>query len=212
MPARNALKRYAENGYYHLYNRGVAKSDIFLDPQDYAVFLSYLKQYLSPVRIKELPKENPLQAFYWYVPKNYWQEIELLAFCLLPNHFHLLAKQKQPRTIESFARSLLTRYSQYFNKRYQRTGHVWQGVYRAALVDNEAYLWWLSRYIHRNPLEILEKDQKLIDYPYSSYSAYLGKRSIDWLKPKEILDQVKGYRSFVEGDTDSEPEFLPKLD
>lgn len=212
VPARNALKRYAENGYYHLYNRGVAKGEIFSDPQDYAVFLSYLKQYLSPLQIQEPSKENPLQALYWYVPKNYWQEIELLAFCLMPNHFHLLTKQRQPRSIESFMRSLLIRYSQYFNKRYQRVGHVFQGVYKGALIDNEQYLWWLSRYIHRNPLENLKKEQKLSDYSYSSYPAYLGRWLAEWVKPGEILSQVKNYRTFVEGETEQEPDLLPTLE
>ena len=97
MPAKNVVKTYVENGYYHIYNRGVEKRDIFLDDQDYSVFLHFLKQYLSPPQPKgtfltmtglHLVRPRPVHPLH--------NEIDLLAHCLMPNHFHLLLKQKTP--------------------------------------------------------------------------------------------------------------------
>ena len=202
MPAKNSLKLYCENGYYHIYNRGVDKCPTFIDDQDYRVFLSYLKDYLSlpqPLTLEELAATRP------HLNKNYYQKITLLAFVLMPNHFHLLLKQKEPRCIEGFMRSLLTRYVKYFNKRHGRVGHLFQDVYKGTLVEKDEYLWWLSRYLHRNPNNF--------GYPYSSYSMYLGKINLDWVHPEEILAQVKDYRNFVEDDKKNQeaPELLADL-
>lgn len=203
MAAKNAVKRYCENGYYHLYNRGVNGNNIFLNEQDYGVFLHYLKEYLSPPR---MPTPEEIAAMRTpYLLKNYQEEIELIAFCLMPNHFHLLLKQKDRRSIVGFMRSLLIRYSQYLNKGHERIGHVYQGVYRGILIENDEYLWWLSRYIHRNPAEILETNQRLEDYPYSSYSVYLGLKDISWIKPEMILANIKNYQNFVEGPEEKAP-------
>ena len=204
MAAKNSLKIYLQDGYYHLYNRGVAKNDIFLGPQDYSVFLSYLKEYLSPP-IPPTPEELKLME-YTYFRKNYHESINLLAFCLMPNHFHLLVKQNEARAIESFMRSLLIRYSTYFNRHYQRVGHVFQDVYKGVLVNQEGYFLWLSRYIHRNPLELLKNGERLSEYEYSSYPVYLGMRENEWVNSQEILGSIKDYKSFVEGPASLEPE------
>lgn len=217
MPAKNILKLYTENGYYHLYNRGVEKRIIFQDEQDYHVFLYYLKLYLSqPEEIKEsykaykgysfikLPRQRPLN--------NFSREITLLAYSLIPNHFHLLLKQRPANGIERFMRSLGTKYVQYFNKRYQRIGPLFQDTYKAVLVETDEQLLHLSRYIHLNPvMENKEEDslQKILLDSYSSYADYLGKRKANWVKPEEILTFFKtaqktnlgdilSYQSFVE--------------
>lgn len=197
MPAKNRLKQYVENGYYHIYNRGVVKSDIFLDKQDYAVFLSYLKEYLSP----PVPpsEEETKKLGYYYFRKNYHQKINLIAFVLMPNHFHFLVKQIDPRIIEGLMRSLITRYSRYFNKHHDRVGHLLQDVYKGVLVEKEEYFLWLSRYIHRNPLEIIKEGSPLSSYPYSSYPTYLGLQETSWLETTYILKQAGNYKDFVEG-------------
>lgn len=196
MPSRNKVKPYTENGYYHLYNRGVDRLPIFLSEQDYAVFISYLQEYLSP-------EVNTKRRYFC---KNYYGQIELLAFCLMPNHFHLLIKQTGPRMIENFMRSLFVRYSGYFNKQHHRVGHLFQDIYKGVLVQQEEQLWWLSRYIHRNPLEIL-KGETLQSYPYSSYRYYFDDSSPIWINP-EILGSIKDYRSFVENQPKDTPEFM----
>lgn len=198
MPAKNSLKDYIENGYYHLYNRGVAKNNIFVDQQDYAVLLSYLKEYLSPPIA--LTPEQIIQSGSPYQRNNFYEEIRLLAYCLMPNHFHLLLHQNEPRSIETFMRSVFVRYSGYFNKRHDRVGHVFQDVYKGVLIKNDEHLWWLSRYIHRNSLEILASGQPLSSYPYSSYASYLGLNNKVWLDTSPVLSEIKDYSHFVEND------------
>lgn len=211
MPSKNALKLYSEDGHYHIYNRGVAKNIVFEDKQDYLVFMSYLKDYLSAPR--PLTEEEIMMGSRPPSRKNYYQQIGLLSFVLMPNHFHLLLKQKQFRTVEYFMRSLLTRYVKYFNRRYERVGHLFQDVYKAVLIEHDEYLWWLTRYIHRNPKEILAKGQDLLDYPYSSYSTYLGNKNFAWVSAGDILAQIKNYKSFVEDDKqgDQAPQVLSEL-
>ncbi len=214
MPAKNALKHYSENGYYHLYNRGVAKGPVFLDQQDYLVFMSFTKEYLSAPKIPTA--EELLLMKTPYILKNYWHEITLLSFVLMPNHIHLLLKQKQSRSIESFMRSLFTRYVKYFNKKHDRVGHLFQDVYKGILVEKDEYLLWVSRYIHCNPQEIILPNQVLTNYSFSSYSTYLGLQNQTWVDPSDILAQFKNkkdYQNFVE-DNEKEkdaPEMLSEF-
>lgn len=205
MPARNIIKPYVENGYYHVYNRGVEKRVIFVDEQDTKVFLSYLKDYLSPKDWVTLMKtasntilspEEKARMGQLMRMNNFAEEIELLAYCLMPNHFHLLIKQNSFRSIEKFMRSLGTRYVKYFNQKYEgRVGGLFQGAYKGVLVKSEEQLLWLTRYIHRNPTK---------DSPFpSSYPNYLGLIKQGWVKPGEILKYFSksgfnSYRSFVE--------------
>ena len=216
MPGKNALKTYIENGFYHIYNRGVEKRNIFLDDQDYKVFLSYLKLYLtskdnSVIEIKKRAdlsedqkneKISKLMAL-----KNYFNKIELLCYVLMPNHFHLEIRQKNRNDMEDFMRSLITKYSKYFNKRYDRVGPLFQGRYSAVLITNERYLLHLGRYIHLNPQEIVANKQSLSSYSWSSYPAYINNMSISWLNKNYFLsdfEKNKGfsfhsYQGFVEG-------------
>lgn len=189
MPAKNSRKTYAENGYYHIYNRGVEKRTIFLDQQDYGVFLSYLKEYLLPKNEKELyerlsdpnisykEKDRVLKLLRL---NNFNQEITLLAYCLMPNHFHFFVKQKQPGSIDKFMNSLATRYTMYFNRKYKRVGRLYQNVYRAVLVDDERQFLYLSRYIHQQALEIGDNQP-------SSFLDYLGLRKTPWVNPEDVL-------------------------
>ncbi len=176
MPAKNSVKQFVENGYYHLYNRGVNKADIFLDDQDYSVLLGFLKKYLDP----DLGSD----------PHSLSSEVELLAFCLMPNHVHFLAKQRSLTGITKLMRAVFTNYVMYFNKKYNRVGTLFQGKYKAALIDNDTYLLHLSRYIHLNPTK--GSDPKT--YPYSSYNYYLGEKNARWLKPDEVLSFFKSSR------------------
>src|SRR3990167_5152571 len=111
MPARNIIKPYVEQGYYHVYNRGVNKANIFFDEQNYKTFLSYLKTYLLPKDERELSAviANPHtayrernQALRLLRMNNFFGKIELLAYCLMPNHFHFLIKQKDKNDMTSW--------------------------------------------------------------------------------------------------------------
>lgn len=196
MPGRNTIKEYEENGYYHIYNRGVEKRNIFLDEQDYRVFLSYLKLYLSPTdEIEKVPPSRKL--------KNYFGEADLMCYCLMPNHYHMLIRQYCTTTITGLIRSVSTRYAMYFNKKHRRTGHLFQGVYRAVTVESETQLLHLSRYIHRNPDPTGSNPVGLVRYKYSSLSNYLGLAKQPWIRNEEIMslfstrDALNSYQSFI---------------
>lgn len=214
MPAKNVIKTYVEGGYYHVYNRGVEKRTIFMDAQDYHVFLRYLKEaFDKPLDPKASAVSVTLQGLSFQgiprLPKNFHKTVDLVAFCLMPNHFHLLLKQMDTRSLERCMRSLMTRYVGYFNKRHKRVGSLFQGPYKAAYVENEEYLLHLSRYIHRNPLTQGNSFSKA----YSSYTSYLQKQHISWLKPEIVLSffdrdpllllkkkNINTYQRFVEYD------------
>ena len=197
MPVKNILKEFAPNSYYHIYNRGVAKQSIFLDENDYKTFLGYLKLYLI-VHDKN-DKTRPSRKL-----KNYFQNLILLSYCLMPNHFHLFVFQKDIEIMTEFMRSLGTKYSMYFNKRYKRVGPVFQSRYKAVMVKSETQFIYLSKYIHRNPLDILPSGTDLDGYKYSSYQNYLGRFNQTWVETSEILSYFskinsgESYKKFVE--------------
>ena len=191
MPALYSKKPYVENGTYHIFNRGVDKRKIFMCDKDYRVFMNILKECLLP---KEALRKANLSSDQEYWKKiiaekrnSYSGEITLLNFVLMQNHFHLLVKQKSPRIISQFMKSIQVRYSLYFNKKYERVGALFQGKYRGILIHNDAYLLTVSRYIHRNPLEILRKGASLRSYSYSSYSTYCGDKKLAWVDTRTIL-------------------------
>jgi len=205
MPSKNSIKQYEEGGIYHIYNRGINKQNIFLDKKDYARFLFYLKLYLEePENTKDIDvQQRNLKR------RNFHENIDLLLYCLMPNHIHLAVKQKGEKDIVDFMKCVMTNYSMYFNKRYQRIGTLFQGRYKAILVKNDEYFLHLSRYIHLNPSKLLNKGQSLVGYDYSSYSSYLGLQNIKWLEKNLVLDYFKdhqndplmksnSYKSFVE--------------
>ncbi len=217
--------QFAEGEYYHIYNRGVEKRNIFQDQQDYSVFLSYLKEYLLPKNEKELyerlsdpqisskEKDKTLKALRM---NNFAGEITLLAYCLMPNHFHFFVKQKSIGSIDSFMNSLATRYTMYFNRKYKRVGHLYQSVYKAVLITSEQHFLHLSRYIHKQALASQGltlrswREQQPCSYP-----EYLGKRKTAWIHPEEILsyfDQANpklSYENFVKQQDDGQ--LLQKL-
>ncbi len=200
MPSRNVIKDYKENTFYHIYNRGVDKRIIFTDKVDYKKLLGYLKFYLSPVDLRgQTLKISPSKQL-----NNFSEVVDLLAYCLMPNHFHLLIYQKTEMAIASFMQSIFTKYSIYFNRKHKRLGPLFQGRYRAVEVTSEAQLIYLSKYIskyiHRNPLDILPARTDLAGYKYSSYGNYLKKFSQNWVKPDEIISYFKtnSYKEFVE--------------
>ena len=206
MPARNTKREYIENGIYHIYNRGVEKRDIFMDDRDYKTFLYFLKQYLIPEDDPEKKSSNFNGRL--FVRKNFFGKIDLLAYCLMPNHFHLLIKQKGGRDLSEFISALIISYSMYFNDRYERTGGLFQGRFKSVLVKDDNYLLHLSRYIHLNPNKVRNL-VKLKEYEFSSYQEYLRTRNTKWVKPELILDYFEqnkndgmvssdNYRIFVE--------------
>lgn len=217
MASKNSRKLYLEEGYYHIYNRGVEKRKIYLDLQDYGVFLSYLKEYLSP-KNEEALSEKLSDPNIGYKEKdsilkllrrnNFYGEIFLMAYCIMPNHFHLMIKQTSALSIDKFMNSLALRYAIYFNRKYKRIGKLFQDVYKAVFIESDEQLLHLSRYIHQNPLN---KNKPIKQYTTSdflsqpsSYPEYLGQRNSTWVITNTILSYFSktnpklSYKSFVE--------------
>lgn len=177
--------RYFQKGcYYHVYNRGNRKQNIFLVNRDYERFLKRTKQYKDKFGIT------------------------ILCYCLMPNHFHFLLRQELDVPLTSFMLRLGTSYAKYFNIKYGEVGSLFQDRFKAKLIETDAYLLQLSRYIHRNPVEILLRTPgvELASYRWSSYSCYLSGFKDELVDPSFILNYFaknnpsKDYKSFVEHD------------
>lgn len=172
MPSKNIIKQYIPNHFYHVYNRGVGKQLIFRDDEDYSVFLNLLKRHLSKETILD-PKGRE------YVSLS--DGVELNAYCLMPNHYHLLLYLKDPTAMTSLLRRVCGAYSSYYNKKHKRVGHLFQDRYKALLLNEENQLLHLSRYIHLNPSQYEA-------WPYSSYQNYIGTISQSWVCPSRVLE------------------------
>ncbi len=184
MPSRNVIKDYAPESYYHVYNRGVAKQPMFIEEMDYVVFLGMFKRHLSEeVQTDRFGREHP----------NYHTKIELLTFCLMPNHFHLLLYQyEDTQAMTKLLQSICTSYTMYFNRKYNRVGPLFQGRFKASQINNDDYLLHISRYIHLNPVEYMS-------YEWSSLPYYTGKLQAEWIKPSRIkgMFRAENYIHFL---------------
>ena len=209
MPQKNSRKEYDAGGYYHIYNRGIDKREIFLDEQDYSVFIGYMKFYLDKPNLQGLALKdlNGKTVSPSRTSKNYADEISLLAYCLMPNHFHFLIRQSSDRGIAEFMQSLVLKYVLYFNKKYKRVGGLFQSRYKTVLINNEEQFTYITKYIHRNPVDLLPSRpglEGLAEYKYSSYGNYLGLFNQSWVKTDDILSYFSKtnprirYKAFVE--------------
>lgn len=192
---------FVTDSYYHIYNRGVEKRNIFIGKRDYQQFLSAMDFY------RKTPLPSKFSDFKRGMEKskkieNQIDLVQILSYCLMPNHFHFLLKQNADRGITHFLRKFANSYTRYFNTRYDRIGPLFQGTFKAKLIENDEYLLQVSKYIHRNPLKL--SGDNLRSYPYSSYEFYLSKEKHPFCNTEFILSYFSktnpnlGYQSFVE--------------
>lgn len=149
--------------------------DIFRGPEDYALFLSLLKRYLVP---------GERVSSYGHIVPNYAGKVELIAYCLMPNHYHFMVYLLDADGLEGLMRSVMTTYSMYFNRKYKRTGTLFEGRFLASRITSDPYYWQVSRYIHLNPLDI---NQNVFDYPYSSVRYFVDTWHADWVHPQHVV-------------------------
>lgn len=161
----------------HVYNKA-AGDTLFLAEEDYMVFFKYLTEYLSPLNEEAFRKEFTVNGKTFkgkgHLPKNYHGEIELLAFALMHDHFHLVLSQKKSRAVQQLMRSLSTRYSMYFNKKHNRKGSLFQGPYKSSIV-HDTHIGALIEYLHNHPT----KHSSLSFYQGNANSTILKKVSTD---------------------------------
>lgn len=197
MSSRNTEREFSPGTYYHIYTRGVNRRKIFKDTQDYNMFIRYLKLYLLPI---ELLKKLAMQdiRINKFIQTNLSKEVELNCFALMPNHFHLLVRLKEPKGIESLMRRILTGYAMYFNQKNKRVGHLFENRYKSVAVLTDDYLLYLTRYIHRNPLKSKTARLEFTSMPYYS------EKEASWINPESILEHfsstnpILSYKTFVE--------------
>lgn len=176
MPKRNVIRLYGVDQFYHVYNRGNNRRNIFLEPEDYYYFEGLLKRYLS----KDVMLDSSGRFFL-----NFSAEIELVSFCLMSNHFHLLLYLKETSGAIHLMQSLMTAYTMYFNKKYKQSGKLYEGVYLASMIDSEQYLWQVASYIHLNPIDA---GYNYLNYKYSSINYLTKSMAADWLHCERLLE------------------------
>lgn len=206
--------QFTEGEYYHVYNRGADKRTVFMDQRDYERF-TYLLFACNDTK----PLLN--SQFYYRgfasiekYPREREQLVDIVCFCLMPNHFHLLLRPRIDTGVSLFMQKLGTGYTMYFNTRHKRNGNLFQGLFKDVHIDREEYLTHVTRYIHLNPAEMQEprwKEEGIKDwnkthefvknYPWSSYSDYLdGNRFFKIINRgliTELYDSPRQYEQFV---------------
>lgn len=198
--------------FYHVYNRGTDKRDLFSNDIDRNRFarLLYLCNSTKPLHYSLIPKDVPLESC-----DRGQLLVNIGAYCLMNNHFHILLSQKVEDGVSFFMQKLTTAYTMYFNIKNKRTGTLLEGTFKAKPVDSDAYLHYLFAYIHLNPVKYVEpkwktqgiKDlpkvkQYLGKYDYSSYLDYLGvQRNEDAILSRqefpEYFDTIREFDDFI---------------
>ncbi len=174
-------EQIVNDGYYHVYNRGVDRRSTYGNDNDRERFIRSMLAFndtgdrrivLHRLQHRPSPSKNPL--------------VKIMSYAIMPNHYHFLLKQVSDNGVSRFMQKLGVGFAQYFNRQNERTGRLWESEYKAVPIKSDAQLLHISRYIHFNPLKLFLPDWKirgienwdvanalLTSYPWSSYSHYL---------------------------------------
>ena len=195
--------QFTEGTIYHIYNRGVDKRIVFLRNQDRIRFIHDLYEFNDADPASNLwyyCKESEVQPR--YIPRERKQRkllVEILAFVLMPNHYHLIVRQLRKNGITNFMQKLGTGYTMYFNKINRRVGALFQGRFKAVLVENTPHFIHLPLYVHANPLKLyrgatsLDKIMKFLEsYRWSSFPDYIGKKNFPSVISSRFLRECFG--------------------
>ena len=217
----------AEGETYHVYNRGAHKQRIFTEESDYSRFmlLLHLANSSVPIHFSNLLKQYGGRSSIEIFENEKFDKrlVDVLAYTLMPNHFHLVVRQREEKGIAIFMKKLATGYSMYFNTKYEHSGTLFQGRFKSSHIDSEEYFRYIFAYVHLNPLDIFQPSRKsdgiknkkgvqkfLAAYPYSSFQDYLEnsrpERSIlsfedtpDFLKTQNDLEDLLNWQNMEDG-------------
>jgi putative transposase len=211
---------------YHIYNRGAHKRNIFNGEGDYGRFLAllHLSNNTEPIHISKLlltPKyQGRSLKTVFDAELTDKALVDIFAFSLMPNHFHLVLRQKCDNGITIFMRRLLTGYSMYFNTKYEHSGTLFQGPFKSSHIDSEEYFRYIFAYVHLNPLDIFQLDWKesgiknkkgarnfLATYPYSSFQDYPKS-----LRPERCILSLEDMPDFLRTQNDLDELLLATKD
>ena len=190
---------FVSSEYYHLYNRGNSKQKIFHDAQDHEYFIKLLSITNNTTRARSERLSVKI--------KEDEKIISIGAYCLMPNHFHILIRQEKDGGISLFMQKLLTGYAMYYNKKYKHTGGLFEGRFKSKYAGEDRYLKYLFSYIHLNPLKLIDSNWKkaklynkhfafLLEYQYSSFHEYL-KEEYNLVFKEAFPDYFSTKKSFL---------------
>ncbi len=192
----------ATDQYYHIFSRSIAKYQIFNDDDDYYRILELLDMYRFAEfnhkysRFKEL-EMMAQTAILNSLKKNNDVLVEIVAYCIMPTHFHLILKQKKDDGISKYIGKILNSYTRYFNLKHHRNGPLWEGHFRNVLIENDNQLLHSTRYVHLNPSSAGLVDNPF-DWPFSSLKEFCEEVNNPICLFKEIIDMSpKRYKKFV---------------
>ncbi|OHA60992.1 MAG: hypothetical protein A2556_02220 [Candidatus Vogelbacteria bacterium RIFOXYD2_FULL_44_9] len=183
---------FEEGEMYHLYNRGANKQPIFVNDHD-RFRLLILLYCCNGTKEFHISNHKSLSLEEYFLIDRGEPIVEILAYCLMPNHFHLLVKEITKGGISLFMQKVLTGYGMYYNAKHSRTGPLFEGRFKAQHVDSDEYLEYLLAYIHLNPIKTKDEEswsgKKIVDpvlakeflsnYRFSSYPNFLGKSRVE---------------------------------
>lgn len=214
-------RRFNPSFYYHIYNRGVDGRNLFNSVRDYQRFLDTVGFYLHNQTISYAQfQELNVQARTAYIQLNpkglRTLRVRMLAYCVMPNHFHLLIKPTESANLTQFVSDVTNSYTKYFNIKNGRVGRFVQGTFKSKEIADEPSLLQVSRYIHLNPILSPKTNpksrlKKPDDYPYSSYAAWVGKSQDSLVDHEELKLWLKSsggaekYSRFVEAKINNNP-------
>jgi len=204
---------------YHVYNRGVEGRGIFPSFKCYTRFVSITAHHLQfayPYSLLQQDLERARspgekqEVFQLLEARRIEPPVDIISFCLMPNHYHLTLKQLGEGGVSKFMHRMGTAYTKYFNRCQKRTGRLFDSPFKTALVKSEGQLLHLTRYQHINPRVLgLKNSEELVDYPWSSLSTYLGGERFPFVKPEVAMStfaKPEEYLDFVLAEID---EFEP---
>ncbi len=204
---------FTENAVYHVFNRGVDKRTVFVEDMDYLRFLHQL-YHLND-------EDAVVNANYYFNPKTMTVEslpvkksfktrkrlVDILVFTLMPNHYHLMLRQRVENGITKFMQKLGTGYTMYFNKKNKRIGSLFQGTFKSVPITSNEHLIFLPHYIHTNPLSLNYGGLTSIDflerYRWSSFLDYIGGDNFPSITEREYLLEVFGGESMYRVHTEN---------
>ena len=205
---------------YHIYNRGAHKQPVFVDEGDYVRFLLllYVANHSERVRLSDLLKEYPGPSWIQILSDVEADKslVDVLAYSLIPNHFHLVLRQKAENGCTVFMKKVATAYAMYFNLKYEHSGVLFQGCFKSSHIENEPYFRYIFSYVHLNLLDLIEPGWKengiknveavrkfINTYPYSSFQDYATserpqRKILSWDEAPLFLKEVNDFEDLIQ--------------
>ena len=190
-------KPLVDNEYYHIYNRGVDKRQVFLDDKDFSRFLISMnllndKEDGAMIKWRDYKKYVKNASINDFLKLNFRSReylVDIISYCLMTNHYHMILKQRVEKGIEKFLQKLGTSYTKYFNERNKRNGALFQGRFKSSLIKSEGSLSRFSVYVSCN--SEVHKVSLAKNYPWCSFPHHIGKSKSDLVRDEDFRKEFR---------------------